>query len=100
MKALGSYHPHWLRLAVQNIVGSKVPATTGAPSTRQLASVMMLYIQSPARGLICMQGLCSGEHHIMNITAVNMFTLRARVTVRQPLALALQALQRRTWRRS
>lgn len=29
LKALGSYHTHWLRLAVQNIVGAKVPATTG-----------------------------------------------------------------------
>lgn len=31
MQALGSYHVHWLRLAVQTIVGAKVPATTGAP---------------------------------------------------------------------
>jgi hypothetical protein len=29
MQALGSYHVHWLRLAVQTIVGAKVPATTG-----------------------------------------------------------------------
>ena len=30
MQALGSYHVHWLRLAVQTIVGARVPATTGA----------------------------------------------------------------------
>ena len=53
MQALGSYHVHWLRLAVQTIVGAKVPATTGAATSTEYAQAGQLSLVALTSLTVC-----------------------------------------------